>query len=186
VSQNVFDMTTAQLEEWQSGEVIAASKLNQPVRHINRNLPHAGPPRQVVGAAVAGGRMTVRRFQVRQVKGDYLVCRTLDVSNNAGDDDIKVAKPYLLRRTPFDGETRNGISYTYSSDTEREADDGDDTEDQVVVPSYVEHGDDETGDEIYAIRAPTGGTGVVDSENNAVSWLDLNVDGRAWAQKAEE
>ena len=56
---------------------------------------------------------TVARFRVRSVEGDYLVCRATDGVTD-GDVDIKVAKPYLLQKTPFDGVSRAGVTYTYT------------------------------------------------------------------------
>ena len=103
---------------------------------------------------------------------------TNDVST---EPTVFIAKPYLLRRTPFDGLTRNDITYAYDSDTQRVATDADDdTETQQVVPSYV------AGDVVFAVRDFSGGTGAWTAPTNAdpveVVWQDLNVDGRAWAK----
>jgi len=117
-----------------------------------------------------------QQFRVQSVGNDHITCHTWD-GTTEGTVDVKVAKPYLLRRTPFDGETRDGITYTYSSAVEREADDGADTEDQVIVDSYIED------DIIYAIRRISGGTDVTVSTVD-LQWLDLNIDGRYWAKKA--
>jgi len=99
-----------------------------------------------------------------------------------------VAKPYLLRRTPFHGKTRDGIEYSYTATTKRTAKKtvaGNPptvtTESQIIVPKYVK------GDVVYAMgrifgpkdefRSSTTGTEVVQTR-----WLDLNVDGRYWAK----
>lgn len=54
-----------------------------------------------------------------------------------------VAKPYLLRQTPFDGETINDVLYTYTTANERVASDEstpvadqEPDETQVITPSY--------------------------------------------------
>lgn len=118
----------------------------------------------------------VSQYRIKSVGADHLVCRTWD-GTTEGTLDLLVAKPYLLRRTPFDGQTRDGITYTYSSDIAREADDGSTTETQVVVPSWV------ADDIIYATREVQGG---VEAEGGGeeLFWVDDNRDGRAWAKEA--
>lgn len=112
---------------------------------------------------------TSKQFRVKSVYADLLVCRTWDGADEGGED-VLVAKPYLLRRSPFDGQTRDGISYAYTSHFERTATLDEETEDQVIVPSYVED------DLIYGISNIEGGTNVTNAE-----FLDINADGRAWA-----
>jgi hypothetical protein len=63
-------------------------------------------------------------------------------------------------------------------DVTRTADDGATTETQVIVPAYV------VDDVIYAMRGIEGGTNVIDDQNESVEWIDLNLDGRAWAKEA--
>jgi hypothetical protein len=117
----------------------------------------------------------MQQFKVHEIDGDYLICHTWD-GTDEGAVDIKVARPYLLRRTPFDGYTRNSITYTYVSDVERTAAKSGETDiTELVTPSY------QVGDVIYAIRDIRGGTAVEDAPN----WLDCNVDGRAWAESDE-
>lgn len=101
-----------------------------------------------------------------------------------------VAKPYLFRRTPFHGKTRDGIEYTYTDTTKRIAKKtipGNPPtvteEKQVIIPKYVK------GDVIYAIgrvfgpkdeyRLSSTGADIIETH-----WLDLNVDGRYWAKSA--
>lgn len=121
----------------------------------------------------ASGAQESRRFRVKSIAGDYLVCRTWN-GEKEGDTDVKVAKRWRLRRTPFDGLTdAAGRSYAYTSDVERVVTQGGLTETQVVVPAY------EVDEEIEARSAPTGGTGVTD----APKWLEHG-EGRAWAKKA--
>jgi len=101
---------------------------------------------------------------------------------------IHVAKPYLLRHTPFHGKRRDGLDYNYTSNVARTASKttlGNPpttvTENQVIVPKYV------AGDVIYAIgrvfgprdefRVSASGPDVVSTR-----WLDMNVDGRFWAK----
>lgn len=113
----------------------------------------------------AGSGSGIRLLTYRSSSGDSMICW------DANSQNITVAKPYLLRRTPFDGLTRSGISYAYSSDIARTATLDATTESQVIVPSFV------TGDLLFVADEISGGTGV-----DGVSLIDLNVDGRAWAQ----
>jgi hypothetical protein len=127
-----------------------------------------------------GGGSTISQFRVFSVQEDHLVCRTWDGSTE-GVDDINIAKPYLLRRTPFDGQLVNGKTYTYTSNTERNVDDGANNEDQLIIPRYT----DPSQPTIYAatslalpIDVEVGGLKLI--------WVDINADGRAWARKFEE
>ncbi|MCP4539826.1 MAG: hypothetical protein GY832_22025 [Chloroflexi bacterium] len=119
----------------------------------------------------------IQAFQVKAAgwQNDYLQCTAYDQVNAAAQGDVNVAKPWELRRTPFDTETityanAQSITYTYSSQRERSATDGTYTETQLVTPDYAE-------DEI--ILAIRGNTGVTD----ALGWTDLNVAGRQWAKE---
>ena len=143
--------------------------LNTLVDGVNRPLIGSNKPKQTAGF----GYPKAHKLTVTSQSGDYITCDT------PSGKSVDVAKPYLLRRTPFDGETRDGITYTYSSDSARQGDDGANTEDQVIVPSYV------VNDIIFAVRNPVGGTGVDDGESPAtnITYLDLNLDGRAWAKE---
>ena len=166
-------MTAERLQptkRWAKGDKLVSSTLNEQVDKVNR-LVEVPSCRQIF--TKGGGK--IRRFEVVSVDDDYIVC--IEPGDTSSDPKYyNIAKPYLLQRTPFDGETRDAISYAYTSATERTAtDETYEEEDQVIVPNYV------AGDIIYAAFAPTGGTGVED----ASMWLDLNVDGRAWAKVDE-
>jgi hypothetical protein len=88
-------------------------------------------------------------------------------------DDIEVAKPGQLRRTPWDGETRDGITYTYTSEYQRTGNDGSADEEQEIIPRYV------AGDEI--IFRPINGEDLQGALDD-VNYIDTNIDGRAWAK----
>ena len=88
-------------------------------------------------------------------------------------------RPYLLRKLPFDGETVDGITYTYSGfgeTQERSATDGSDTETQVVTPPYY------IGEEIIVAEFISREL-VGDSYVRTAFWIDLNSGGRCWAVK---
>ncbi|GAG50176.1 unnamed protein product, partial [marine sediment metagenome] len=136
------------------------------------------------GPNVRGNPLTaiVQRFRVKSQSNDYLTCRTWNPLVDSGEEgsvNIKVAKPYLLRRTPFDGESitygEQTIDYSYTSSHERHADDGVDDEDQIIVPAYF------VDDEILAVRNMAGGSGI-----DEIIWEDINNAGRFWAAVAEE
>lgn len=119
----------------------------------------------------------LQAMQVVSEQNDHLVCRSLGADGAIYGSDINVAKPYLLRRTPFDGLARNSITYTYSAANVRLADDDTDTETQVIVPSYV------VGDTVYGVSVQPDAGVVVDGA--ALRFIDLNLDGRAWAKQSE-
>lgn len=105
--------------------------------------------------------------------GDTVTCKR----SSSGEGRLKVWRPWLLRRTPFDAEVRNDIAYDYTSNTERiarrqDVEGNETTENQIIIPRYVQ------GDVIYAAR------GVLATESRE-EWIDLNVDGRFWARKSE-
>lgn len=121
--------------------------------------------RQIVSAAASPG--SVKIVTVVTVLSDYISCET-----ETGL--INVAKPYLLRGSLT---SRAGITYTYSgTDAQaRTADNGADTEDQEMLPAWI------ADDQIIAARV-VGGTGITDADDADIQWIDLNVDGRHWAE----
>ena len=122
--------------------------------------------------------------------GDYMLCRTWD-GTTEGATMIAVARPFLLRKSVFDGFLIDGYSYTYASVSQRvkTRDSDDKAETQVIVPAYVNSDTSDIRHIIYAATGISGGTKVLETGNELdptkpVTWLDLNVDGRAWAKKA--
>ena len=102
--------------------------------------------------------------------GDIILCR-----KTGADDDsqrIEVYKPYMLRRSPFDGQTVDEIEYVYSDNYSRTAEGEEggeyegEGEDQFVVPPYL------IGEQIIAVKFQ-------------FSWVDLNNAGRCWAAEVE-
>lgn len=161
------------VRNFRRGQPLKERQLNSIVEGINRGIIGVNAPRQPNPHGKGGGS-PLHIFYFVLDQGDYLVCE--DSASPANE--FLVAKPYELRRTPFDGQTVAGVDYTYVSNSERDADDGVDQETQFITPDYV------SGHEIYAIK-PQGGTGVTDDSSpaQAVEYLEVN-QGRAWA--AEE
>ena len=147
-------------------------------------------------------------FKVISVHGDFLLCRKAEFNpQSAGDPyeetsstEYKIAKPFKLRASPFNGKTIDGISYGYTSAIERSSSRNNVIQTEVITPVYNVEGGGITGaantnfDVIWAIDisdtprtdkiygagdVADGFTGFVTAE-----WLDLNVDGRAWAVKS--
>jgi hypothetical protein len=117
-----------------------------------------------------GGGSDEKFFKFKSHGVDYLVCKEWDpVEEIEGTDDIWIAKPPLLRRTPFDGHTRGSISYIYTNDFTRTASMSGETDStELIVPYYL------VDDIIVAVKKE-GETGVVDCD-----WEDNNDDGRCW------
>jgi hypothetical protein len=154
-----------------AGATLSAAQLNRLVTNVNRGHGGAESPRQVPGRWPVG---LIVQANVVEQGGDWIKVLTWDGATE-GTTEIVVAKPYLLRRSIT---SWNGISYTYTSDSERTATKSPDSETQVIVPAYV------ADDILYIVRVSQFGTDVDDPDGNPVYWLDLNVDGRAWAKKA--
>lgn len=130
----------------------------------------------------AGGG-TTKNYLVIEEFDDYLRCRT-KLGTVVGADDVFVAKPFRLRRTPFEGTTVKSITYTYSplsgggngtrlaefSATEQEV--------QLILPSYVS-----SFDEILAVTVDGGSQ--VTAGSTPVLLEDLNNAGRQFMRIAE-
>ena len=140
---------------------------------------------ELEGRAASGGAGgTIQQYKVTVISDDSITCRTWDGTTD-GTSDVIVAKPYRLRKTPWNGITVvydfNGTSYSivYSylatpgfRTAQVTVGGTQTTESQAIIPIY------KVGDIIYATE-PEGGTDVF--VGSAVTWLDLNVDARAWA-----
>lgn len=144
------------------------------------------------GIGGKGQSSTNRKEQmiIMGIKADWLLCLRFDTILGTrpaawtAADFIKVAKPYRLRFTPFDGQTVNGMSYHYAGETflwSRRRETGPTaTEIQIVVTPWY------PGDIIFAEKNILGGTGVIDYTDPLnpvkVDYLDTNNAARAWAQ----
>ncbi len=151
-----------------------------------RRLNELVDPLTRLARSPAGGQLNpgaAPYLQIFQAKinfifGDYLQVRELTVYDDGtevlGPVNIQVAKPWVLRRTPFDGQIYNNFAYAYIDEQTRDATDQSPprkTERQYTTPSYLINAI------IYCARIVRGGCGVSES----LRALDLNVDGRAWA-----
>ena len=132
--------------------------------------------------APAGGGAT--RYRVKDVEGDYLVCRTFD-GTVEGSTDVLVAKPPELRHSLVAQTIENvAVSYVYSTrannlDGKRVASaTGFESQTEIVLPVFIVAN---TSDgEIWADK-PEGGTGV-EVDDVELEWMDTNRAGRAWCE----
>ena len=156
------------LRNWNRGDIISADRLQEPIKALNEFFAGVEPSRQINTRGIS--RIFVQQFKVKSVAGDYITVQPWD-GLLVQEANIRVAKPYLLRRTPFDGKTRDGITWTYTSDSARTGSDG--TE-QTLSENWLED------DIIYAELNITGGTDLA-ADGKAILWLDQNTDGRHWS-----
>ncbi len=157
------------------GDLERAIQSLMPTRAPNALLSHTRVGTAVRPVPSAAG-ISVRRLFLRSVEDDYLSC----TATNDPDDDteILVAKPWKLRRTPWDGQvfTVEGsqLEFTYTSSTARTVSDGTESENQVITEPYIEE-----VDWIFAVSAETD---VEDGSGNSIRLQELNTDARAWAK----
>lgn len=167
------------LQDWFKGTPLEARRFQQVVDAL-KALGGVSPGSQKIDT---GRIIQLKMFKVVKLEQDVIICNTWN-GIEKGTDEIKVAMPFLIRRTPFDEATRTdpkraNITYVYSDFNLRLATDEDDeTEDQIIVASY------ELDDIIYAMKGIFGGTSLYHDDpanETPVIWLDTNVDGRFWA-----
>jgi hypothetical protein len=137
--------------------------------------PATGKYLPFVPDAVAAGGASAIAFIIVEEFDDYLECTDPD------GETVNVAKPYLLRKEPFDGlsvdydnpQSTQSVTYTYDNDyvDRREADDGTSTETQRVTPEYY------VGEEILGISCEVELT----NADLTCAYVDLNTGGRCWA-----
>lgn len=123
---------------------------------------------------VLRGQIT-KQFKVIELKQDYVNCHEY-VNGVEGTVTVKLALPYMLRRTPFDGTpARNELTYVYSENNKRVAKNADDEEEpQIIIYNFIE------GDIVEASRCIQ--TDVVDENDDPVVWFLENRDSRFWME----
>lgn len=131
--------------------------------------------------AKPSGGSSVKQFRVKSVQDDYITCRSWD-GTNEGSEDVKIAKPFELRKTGWHGVTvsytlettgaTRPVTYSYLSSVYRTATSGSTVEWEAIRPPYVPN-----KSVIYAAKS-TNGTGVTD----APEWVEMS--SRAFAKLA--
>lgn len=163
-----------QLPIWRPRQPVDHRKLNETNQAIESLLAAPARPQRLFGARAT----QIAQFKISTIQGDFLECVLSDGVID-GEEAIAVARPYLLRTSLL---AHNSVTFSYTTFTSRTADDGSSQEAQVIVPAYV------VGDYIYAAYVlngtPVNWAPETGRETLDVAWIDINVDGRAWAKTA--
>jgi hypothetical protein len=141
-------------------------------------------------AVKSGGDSTIRQYRIKSIQNDFYTCRTWNGSEE-GTTDISIARPFEHRVSNFNGQSvaysSDGdvftATYSYTSATKRTKTVSGVAETQVLVPYFKTD-----FHLIYAVNvsapltAGPSNTPITDTNDNPITLLDLNVDGRAWAK----
>jgi len=122
----------------------------------------------------------VSMFQciVKSESADTLICHTYN-DGVEGTVDITVAKPHELRQTPYDGQTIEGVTYSYQSANSRTATSTIDGESVTFTEEIVRK---YTADFTKIMVAPVAsGSGITTTD----LLIDKNLGARAWAKTGE-
>ncbi len=188
--QNIYN-----IPNHKKGDKLLAKDLNK----INETIEQMGQAEISTEIPDRVQPLRVKMFAFIRLEKDVAICNAFN-GTTRGEDEIKIALPFILRKTPFDSasdpipELRDGIEYTYTftndDDTERfdkrtsiikVAGEEDDEEIQVIVSPYYD------GDIVYAMAGIQGGTGVYHDEakEKPVLWLQIECP-KEWAFTSEE
>lgn len=123
---------------------------------------------------------TVLRCKITAVNNDTLTCVVIDDSSGSDPasiigSTITVSKDCHLQRTPWDGKTIEGITYTYSDSQTRTANDGVTTTTQSVYPKYRVDGDSYDPCSCVYVRWVANRTDLT-----GTWYIDLNTAARHW------
>lgn len=148
------------------GDKLTRDRVNRSLRTSERQVETYRIPK---GSPLSS---KPRSFIVISESYDYLTCHTWD-GTTEGTDDVLVAKPWFLRRAPFEGYERNGCTFAYTGVSSRTVTRTSDlsTEDQVILPSYEPKSASWPGDVIWAISATT--LAFANPPNDPISLLEV-------------
>ena len=160
--------------KWRENEPVSASKLEELRDGLDR-LIDGTETRQL--STLLPPTAQVFQGEIVGLESDYIIVVELRIYAGGGTIKgtalIPVAKPWFLRRTPFDGQSRDGVSYTYTNDQQRTAIIGPDTRVEHVTPGYL------IGDIAYCVQNVHNATGV-ETGGSLISALEIE-SGRMWA-----
>ena len=124
------------------------------------------------------------RVRLQAIAEDYLTFKTWD-GTSEGTETIYAAKPFALQKTAWNGIAINGVTYTYAASpgVSRSANDGVDTETQLITPDLETPWGSWNGQE-FTIIIRHGGTGI-EYSGHPLIWQTLN-DGISWAAECPE
>jgi hypothetical protein len=144
------------------------NKKARVLTYVDLNL--AGREWKGITASLTAGIIT-------EIHYDYLTI-SYEIDGQDEAESILVAKPHMLRKSPFDGQTVNDVTYTYSEDDENEriaTEDSVDTTEYLRPAYYV-------GEEITFARIEENITIADDGDEEIeVRYVDANLAGRAWS-----
>ncbi len=182
---SVFDRSIPELQELQHGErlPIDFDKMNNQIKALKTITRGVAPARQIVRVPI---RPIVPKDARRAIitggvpsTGDKLRVKFDPTLNDDTEDEFDVSLPWELRKTPFAGETRNGLLYEYDGGTKRTVtdtnDDDKETEEEILPTYFV---DDYL---MIAKRDPA----KVGLEEDEPEWEDANAGGRRWMSPHE-
>ena len=143
-------------------------------------------------SATKSSDVEIHPYMVVSEAGDYLTATRANLSDGTTDGSsvVAIAKPWRLRRTPWDGKTINSVAYAYTGANTRTATRSVNgqtiVETQTITPPYVAATitDAIEGDVIYAVKLAIADIGVTDDDDNDLTLQDINTDGRAWGVTA--
>lgn len=166
------------------GEVIVARKVQTGIVDYNANDGNGGLESvtyvdlNLAGREWQGITSSLFTGTITAINNDYL---TISYQPDGLDEaeDVLIAKPFMLRKTPFDGQTVNSITYAYDEDDENKriaTEDGEDREEYLRPAYYV-------GEEITIARIPQEIT--VENDSGAeieLRYVDANTSGKSWVE----
>lgn len=142
---------------------------------VKRSRPFGMPdtpfdPRTGAFMPLAFPEVKVAGFVIDTEHGDFLMCYDRD------GNEVRVAKPFIFRKSIYDGKTLDGITYVHDADNNvRKGTNEDDEEEwQAITPSYY------ANEPIFcaAFRHEV----VIDDDTKVeCRWIDINTAGRCWA-----
>lgn len=182
----------SELRRWNKGDPLTAKRLSEMVDAINRAMSVTQAQQQQRDILTVPFKAIVL-----QEFDDYLKVQRVDGASSASENlrgSLLVAKPWLLRRLPFDGFERQGVLITHddpageeetevgrrfatfsSADQEEQAGTPEDFQEaQYITPSYLVN-------DLIFVAFIENGTGVFVNGLTPLNMVDMNCDGRSWA-----
>jgi hypothetical protein len=132
----------------------------------------------------------IRQFRVNSIENDFYTCHEWD-GTTAGAEEVYIARPFEHRVSNFSGQTiaysSDGDSfsatYAYTSSTKRTKTIAGVAETQVLIPLFKTDFTIIYASEVdFQLTAGPEFTPLTDPNDEPITLLDLNVDGRAWAK----
>lgn len=165
-------MSSQGSRRWTVGDDLNASagRLNDPIERLDDLITEVRAMREELSRVTQYRGTLIWPFTFVQYPTgnlNYFECRRF---GDASGVLVPIAKPNLHRPSIT---IHDGVSFTYTSDSQRTATESPDSETQHIVGAYV------SGDLIIA--AHVGDTGVLHDDGGVVPWIDLNCDARGWA-----